>query len=304
MPTPAQLSKRAVNSLLAPLGLRLARVPRETGEDETQTPDTHFPTGPVKLGWDLPPDFPGQGRAETPWQRELRELYADTGSWPASISPEGGALLYWLIRNIQPRTIVETGTCLGASTIWMAAGMRAARPRDRRAAERADLIAEIGGAAGGGERGGGPMIHTFDDFGTPTDKRLAASPLFHDRQRKVRERLDRAGVGGMVRFHAGDSKVNLPKAHAELAERGGVQFAFIDGDHSAYGAIGDLLAVEPVLNVGGYVLLHDVFPTVCAVDGPRELLDKLESIAPGRYRWCEIYTSPLNYGLGLLRRIA
>lgn len=285
-----RIPKRAVNAALSTVGLRLERVgtPREpAGRGPSQPAAEHFPTGVVSLGWRWPDDVT---LADHTALAELRALYADTGSWPASISPEGGALLYWLIRNIQPATIVETGTCLGASTIWMAAALRAgiAAAQARREHDPAKPA---------------PALHTFDDFGFPADQRLAASPLFHDRERKVRERIDRAGVGDLVRFHVGDSKVNIPKAHAELAARGGVQFAFIDGDHSAHGAIGDLKAIEPVLNVGGYVLLHDVFPEVCDVDGPRELLDRLEELSPGRYRWCEIYTSPLNYGLGLLRRV-
>ncbi len=308
MTTATQLSKRAINVLLSPLGLRVARAPgpsslsgsglNDSGQADGQPALTHFPTGPVRLGWSLPSDFPGC--EPTAWQNELRTLYCDSGSWPSSISPEGGSLLYWLIRNLQPRTIVETGTCLGASTIWMAAAMQAARTERAKPIQSHEFAADPGGSAGVGYE---PMIHTFDDFGAPTDQRLAASEFFQDRERKVRERIDRSGLGSLVRFHVGDSKVNVPAAHAELAGRGGVQFAFIDGDHSPLGAIGDLLAVETVLNVGGYVLLHDVFPQVCAVDGPRELLDRLEEIAPGRYRWCELYTSPLNYGLALLRRV-
>lgn len=252
----------------------------------------------MRLGWDIPVDF--SGSSELTWQHELSALYADNGSWPASISPEGGALLYWLIRNIQPRTIVETGTCLGASSIWMAAALQATEMERAKPCLTRELTPDPGGVGGSGHP---PVIHTFDDFGIPEDQRLAASPLFQDRQRKVRERLERAGVSDLIRLHVGDSKANIPRMHAELAERGGVQFAFIDGDHSAPGAIGDLKAIEPVLNVGGYVLLHDVFPEVCSVDGPRELLDGLADVSPGRYRWCEIYTSPLNYGLALLRRV-
>ena len=66
----------------------------------------------------------------------------------------------------------------------------------------------------------------------------------------------------------------------------------------------DLRAVEPVLNTGGYIALHDTFPEQCGDHmGPRHILDHLTSEAQGLYEVCELYTAPLNYGMALLRRI-
>ena len=80
--------------------------------------------------------------------------------------------------------------------------------------------------------------------------------------------------------------------------------AFIDGDHSFEGVLGDLLAVAPVLDAGGYFVLHDVFPDICGVSGPRQLLDQLGRLSSVKYRWCEMYTAPRNYGLAVLQRQA
>ena len=52
-----------------------------------------------------------------------------------------------------------------------------------------------------------------------------------------------------------------------LRAAGGVQSAFLDGDHSK-GGLADLQAVEPVLQVGSFVVLHDTFPEVCSWHGP------------------------------------
>jgi predicted O-methyltransferase YrrM len=211
-----------------------------------------------------------------PWARVLVSLYDDHASWPSSIVPEGGMLLHALVRNIRPRVVVETGTCLGASTIWLASALREA---------------------------GGVALHTFDLFRPPPEQRLAESPLFHERRRGVEARLGAAGLADIVHIHEGDSVTQLAAARAHLRSLGGVQLAFIDGDHSPKGALADLQAVEPVLQIGGYVMLHDTFPEVCNHVGPRWLLDNLSSVSSARYQWCDLYTAQTNYGLAILRRV-
>ncbi len=270
------------------------------GAPANSAPDWRSP-GKVALGWETPPDvFQQHG----PWVDTLRALYHDTSAWPASISPEGGSLLYWLIRNIRPTVIVETGTCLGASTIWMAAALEANDRQTHTQTGRSmpeDPTRPLRAAESGSQPQG--TVYTFDDFSTPVDKRLAASPLFKDRFETVPARVAQAGLAHRVRYHRGDSKVEIPRQHTLLRDLGGVDFAFIDGDHSIHGAVGDLIALEPVLRVGGYVLLHDVFPEVCGQPGPRYLLDNLARVAAGNYVYCDIFTSPLNYGVALLRRV-
>lgn len=258
--------------MLGRCGYRVVKI--DIAEDATRSrkATVFFPEGEKRRGWVFPDDWDGTERS---WLPVLKTLYTRPASWPASISPEGGSFLYWLVRNVQPRQIVEIGTCVGASTIWMAAAMKA---------------------------GGGGVLHTFDDFQIPQDPRLAAAPLFQDRRNTVEARIRNAGLRDLVRFHVGDSKKQVPLAYEELRAGGNVQFAFIDGDHSFEGALGDLLAVEPVLDPGGYVVLHDVFPNVCGVKGPRQLLDELHRLTNVEYRWCEIYTAPRNYGLAVLQR--
>src|SRR5262245_13311355 len=60
---------------------------------------------------------------DAPWERELRALYADQIAFPASISPQAGLLLHAVVLNLRPRIVVETGTFLGASTLWMASAL-------------------------------------------------------------------------------------------------------------------------------------------------------------------------------------
>lgn len=88
-----------------------------------------------------------------------------------------------------------------------------------------------------------------------------------------------------------------------LRAAGGVQSAFLDGDHSTQGVLADLQAVEPVLQVGSFVVLHDTFPEVCSWHGPRWLVDNLASVSSATYHACNLYLAHCNYGLTLLRRM-
>ncbi|HLO40772.1 MAG TPA: class I SAM-dependent methyltransferase [Phycisphaerales bacterium] len=212
------------------------------------------------------------------WLQALKEMYTMPIVFPASLSPEAGLMVHSLVRNIRPKVIVEVGTFCSVSTHWMAAALQ-----------------EIG------ENG---VIHAFDDFGPIHKGPWRDAEMLSGRLEWVQERLSKAGLLDRVIFHPGDSVTNVVAARDELAKLGGVQFAFIDGDHTVGGALQDLWAVEPVLNTGGYVLLHDTFPEQCGWhEGPRHILDNLATVSAGKYEACELYLSPLNYGIGLLRRI-
>ncbi len=235
------------------------------------------------------------------WLQCLREMYEMPIIFPASVSPEAGLMLHSLIRNLRPRVVVEVGTFLSVSTHWIAAAMR--------------------------EYGGG-IIHCFDDFGPVHKGPWRDAEMLSGRLEWVQERLTKAGLIDLVRFHPGDSPTQLGAAHEELRAAGGVDFAYIDGDHTVRGMCADFWATEPVLNTGGYMMVHDVYPEQCGGhEGPRHVLDHLniwrflkrlrtggphgarhlmdnhETIGAGLYEKVELYLSPLNYGMGLLRRI-
>jgi hypothetical protein len=71
-------------------------------------------------------------------------------------------------------------------------------------------------------------------------------------------KLGREGLDNVV-FHAGDSHVLLPELLGQLAQEGrNVDFALVDGDHSAEGVhqdVEDLLGSDAVSE--GIVLVHD-----------------------------------------------
>jgi predicted O-methyltransferase YrrM len=235
-----------------------------------------------------------------PWLMVLKEMYAMPLAFPASFSPEAGLLLHALVRSIKPRAIVEVGSFLGVSTIWMAAALDAA------ATDPPHVPSPAGSA----------IIHCFDDFGPVAKAKWRDVELDQERVDLVRANLKKAGLEHLVVLHPGDSSVEIRAMWDQLRgpredwpsppreHIGGVDFALIDGNHSVEGVLQDFWAIEPVLNSGGYVLLHDTFPEQCGgYDGPRHLIDQIQTVAQGLYDECELYTAPLNYGMALLRRV-
>lgn len=270
------LVKTAVQGVVSPLGYRVVRWTESSapGKSIGRVP-THFPVG-TSHPWTVPADL--RARVE-PWCRTLVKTYEDHASWPASIVPEGGMLLHALVRNIQPTRIIETGTCLGVSTIWMAAALQA-----------------LGNSSA--------RIFTYDDYRDPPDARLASSTLFQNRLDGVRARFAEAGVADHIELRVGDCVRTIERDRDDHVSAGGVQFAFIDADHSPQGAKADFRVVEPVLAIGGYVLLHDVYPQIAGHLGPRFVIENLSTIAEGKYEVCDLYLAQANYGMTLLRRLA
>ena len=212
--------------------------------------------------------------ASCAWVGALRELYGRPMSFPYALSPEAGLLVHALVRNARPRTVIETGTFIGVSTIWMAAGLEA-----------------------------GAVLHTFDQFLPIRRDKWHDDEVLTGREESVRDVLARAGLEDRVRLHPGDSPFEVRRMHDEMRAGGGVQLAFIDADHSVDGAWLDFLAVEPVLSTGGYVILHDVFPEFSGHDGPRHVVDHLRERAAGVYETCDLCLAPVNHGLTVMRRV-
>lgn len=221
--------------------------------------------------------FPDTLNEALPWVAQLKALYANPLSFPSTLSPEAGLLMHALVRNIRPRTVVETGAFVGVSTIWIAAALA--------------------------ENGDGGVVHTFDDFSPIKSMPWCDAEMPDGRLEFVAESLTKAGVAERVVAHQGHSAAALRDSAAALREAGGVQLAFLDADHGVRGVWHDLWALEPSLATGGFVILHDTFPEYCGHHGPRHLLDHVNRYAVGRYEKVDLYLSPINYGLGVLRRV-
>lgn len=267
----------AAQRIASVFGVRLAKAPVAfLGNDaDIRTRERFFPVGRHEP-WTIPPDLAARAEA---WARTLVGVYSERSCWPGSIAPEAGQMLHMLVLNIRPRTIVETGTFMGVSSIWMASALRRVHE-------------------GSGERA---VLHAFDLFGINPDDVAGTAESSKERLSQVRARFASAGVEDLIEIHQGDSAAQI-RANGPALEKG-VELAYIDGDHSERGVTADLHAVEPYLPVGGYVVLHDTFPEVCSQPGPRWLIDNLERVSKYRYQVCELYTAQTNYGLALMRRV-
>jgi predicted O-methyltransferase YrrM len=240
----------------------------------------HYPRfhGEIPASWSWPPYL----NDKTQWLGSLKRLYELPISFPASVSPEAGLLLHGLIRNLQPRLIVETGTFISVSTHWIAGALL----------ENGFEPTDFG------------RIHCFDDFAPIYKGPYRDVEMLEGRQEFVRESLTAAGLIDYIRVHVGDSSTNIRNIVGPLRKAGGVDFAFIDGDHSKKGATADFRAIDSVMNTGGYILVHDTFPEQAGgYAGPRYIMDHVDELSNTIYEKIELYIAPFNYGMGLLRRI-
>lgn len=234
-----------------------------------------------------------------PWVASLAELYDDAIAFPASLSPQAGLLLHSLVLNHQPRRVVEVGTFCSVSTHWIASALP----------ETTEL-------------------HCFDDFGPVKAGPWRDKEMPDGRLAFVKDALARAGLVDRCSFYPGNSPDRLAEHAPNLKAQGGIDLAFIDGDHSKPGATADFLAIEPALNTGALVVLHDTFPERCGGwEGPRLVMNQVRylmgdvkrragvkfstryvaehanAIGSGIYERADLYLAPLNYGLAVLRRV-
>ena len=146
------------------------------------------------------------------------------------VNPGDRRALYYLIRALRPARVLEVGTHIGASTVHIAAALRANAAAGRPA----------------------PDFTTVDiiDVNDP-----ATRPWAHHGSRWApAEMIDRIGMTGNMRFVARSSLAFL----ADTGPR--YDFIFLDGDHSAATVYRELPAALRRLAPGGLVLLHDYFP--------------------------------------------
>ena len=124
-----------------------------------------------------------------------------------------------------------------------------------------------------------------------------------DRQEVSQNFLDRARLGSRVQLVKGASVPTRSVIEGELSD--GIDILYIDGDHSIEGVFDDFRTYYEDVRVGGYILLHDIYPAMCACDGPRVLLDKLaeSSISRDQLQVTEYPTSD-GYGVAVIRKIS
>lgn len=210
-----------------------------------------------------------------PWAKTLVKMYEEKFTYPASVSPSQGDFLRTLVSNFAPKNIVEIGCFTGISTVWLAAGLEQT-----------------------GQKG---TIHSIDLF-----EDIIPSPPYHcaylaDPIEYAQKSLEAAQLSHRVKFHKGNSIAVGEKVDEILDQP--IDFLYIDGDHTVEGCYKDFVLYSPHVSVGGYIILHDIYPEHCNWDGPRHLIDKYLKNSP-HFDVLEIKTSPVNYGMAVIRKLS
>lgn len=124
-----------------------------------------------RVSYTIPGNLAGDGPA---WRTALREFYGEEFACPASLSPSQGELLRSLVFNLQPKTCLEIGCFVGASTLWIASALS--------------------------ERGRG-HLHSVDFFGDKFPFGRYTYIYVPDAERYIMRRLDQAGLQDRVTLH-------------------------------------------------------------------------------------------------------
>jgi len=137
--------------------------------------------------------------------------------------------LYCLIRHFKPQNVLEIGTHLGSSTLYISAALKR-NARD--------------GAPG--------QMLTVDvvDVNAPDAAWARTGAL-----RTPRQMLEEFGTADLVRFHVADSLQFLRSNQEQQFD-----FCFLDGNHSAKWVYNEVQLVQRALRPGSVILLHDFFP--------------------------------------------
>jgi len=147
------------------------------------------------------------------------------------VNPGDRRALYYLVRSLRPRTVLEVGTHVGASTAHIAAALDALRTEDPAQSRHLTTV----------------DIVDVNDQSTKPWLQLGS-------RHSPAELIEQLGCASLVTFKAQNSLDYL----AQCEER--FDLVFLDGFHTASHVLQEIPAAFATLAQGGYVLLHDYYP--------------------------------------------
>jgi predicted O-methyltransferase YrrM len=147
------------------------------------------------------------------------------------VNPGDRRAIYYLVRHFRPRTVLEIGTHIGASTMHIAAALRRAQEEDPEGAYRMTTvdIADVN------DRTTTPWL----DYGS------IYSPA---------EMAERLGLQDQISFVTAGSLDYLASCDDQY------DFIFLDGDHAPGTVYQEVPSALQALRSEGLILLHDYFP--------------------------------------------
>lgn len=160
-------------------------------------------------------------------EKEIKQFTIPDGT--GGVNPGDRRAIYYLISAIKPKSVLEIGTHIGASTIHIAAALR--KNSDKNANLTTVDIADV-------------------------NSRVEKPWLKHGTTLSPIEMIDKLGCGSFVEFVT-DTSLN----YASNCQRS-FDFIFLDGDHSAATVYQEISVALNLLNQDGVILLHDYFPNM------------------------------------------
>jgi len=146
------------------------------------------------------------------------------------VNPGDRRALYCLVRALRPNRVLEVGTHIGASTVHIAAALRATK-----------------------REGSPPGSFTTVDILPVNDPATRLWERYGSRLSPA-AMMQQLGVGDMVEFNTG------PALEFMASAPGKYDFIFLDGDHAAATVYRELSAACAMLAPQGVIVLHDFFP--------------------------------------------
>lgn len=198
--------------------LKLALVPKNIFAEEclrndltAEKIDAFFKDDSYKSGWQSA--FEG-----------INSIFRETVPG-GGVNPGDRRALYYLIRALQPEKLLEIGTHVGASTVFLAAALRDTSKTSR--------------------------MTTVDIL----DVNAADSPWYQQKlSYSPKDFLEKLGTSDYVTFRVSPSSTYLENTDETF------DFIFLDGDHSAKTVYQEVSLALNKLNSGGVILLHDYYP--------------------------------------------
>ncbi|HEY0902194.1 MAG TPA: class I SAM-dependent methyltransferase [Micavibrio sp.] len=170
------------------------------------------------------------------WQatvEKIKKLYVQTKPG-GGVNPGDRRALYYLIRALRPQNMLEVGTHIGASTVYIAEALKAAQAQT-----------------------GMPAHLTTVDI---LDVNAADAPWRQqDLAHSPRGFLEAFGTSDLVTFTAMRSSEFLDSTTEKF------DFIFLDGDHGSRTVYEEVSKALRVLSPGGVILLHDYYPAARAI---------------------------------------
>jgi predicted O-methyltransferase YrrM len=178
-----------------------------------------------------------------------------SGEKPDAINPGDRRAIYYLVRHLRPRSVLEIGTHLGASTVHIAAALRKVQEDDPEQMHRITTV-DISDV-------NDPATSPWLKYGSPCSPAELAQGL---------------GLDDWITFVTRKSLEYFASSSDQY------DLIFLDGDHAARTVYQEIPAALVRLRQGGVILLHDYFPALqplwpggTVIQGPWLATERLRS---------------------------